>query len=73
MASGVLRVSTDGWHVVIRHWDKWACADNHWLPPQVVRVHATREAAQAHADRLNTPRPAPQCGQQDALFETKEA
>lgn len=30
------------------------------------------EAAQAHADWLNTPRPASQRTHQDALFETKE-
>lgn len=62
----------DPQYVVAKHWSKWIVRDVLWLnPPRVVSgPHDTREIAQQHADRLNTPAPAP--ARQHALFDTKE-
>lgn len=66
-------MTDQGRYEVGKHWGRPAVYDGSYLPRQLVREHQTEADAQAHADQLNTPRPAPQRAQQDALFDIQEA
>lgn len=59
-------------YIVAHYWARWQVKDV-LNDRRVGPVHDTQHAAQAHADRLNTPRPARPSAQQDALDETKDA
>lgn len=64
---------TDAWFRAARWFTRWAVLDDHFLRPEPVSFHDDQASAQAAADELNTPRPAPQRTQQGSLFDHQEA